>query len=59
MDDDGSGSLSWPEFEKGMKELKMCFLLPAAVKHLFKYFGEEFVRFNSLIIIFVILFRYG
>mmetsp|Transcript_9390 Transcript_9390/g.13004 ORF Transcript_9390/g.13004 Transcript_9390/m.13004 type:complete len:528 (+) Transcript_9390:39-1622(+) len=41
MDDDGSGSLSWPEFEKGMKELKMCFLSPAALKHLFKYFDDD------------------
>lgn len=40
MDDDGSGTLSWEEFKKGMKECELVDLSDPALHHLFRYFGK-------------------
>jgi hypothetical protein len=40
MDEDGNGTLNVAEFEKGMNAVKLCYLTPKAIKHLFAYFGR-------------------
>ncbi len=41
MDDDESGTLSYQEFRKGMKECGLTDLTERALKHLFLYFGKS------------------
>ena len=46
LDDDGSKTLSYDEFKKGMKESKMD-LSPQDLKDLFQYFGKYFYSIES------------
>lgn len=38
MDDDGSKTISYPEFKKGLNELKMSSLIPSEQRTIFEYF---------------------
>lgn len=46
MDDDGSGTLDFNEFRKGMKECGLVELTDRAINHLFRYFGTYFRKFR-------------
>jgi Ca2+-binding EF-hand superfamily protein len=48
MDDDGSGTLDFSEFRKGIKECGLTTLSEKAMKHLFLYFGKFSVFFFVL-----------
>jgi hypothetical protein len=41
MDDDGSNTLSFPEFKKAMREVGMTSLSDTEIVMLFKRFGED------------------
>jgi hypothetical protein len=47
IDDDGSGTLNYEEFRKGMKECGLTELTERALRHLFLYFGESFFIVSS------------